>query len=186
LPLVAAEEVPDRIRDDALLFTRWTFAHRMEVNDFFCTLTWATRRVVDYRRLTTWWSEGRCIAEWDGLIRPDGFARLDGKKDTCRFLLELDRGTERGPRLADKLQAYAWFGQVEPGAADAVLFLFPTHEREVAARAGMSAVAELCVATSMRDLFYSDPLGPVWLPMSQDRRGPLLWLPLTVRGGSTR
>jgi hypothetical protein len=37
------KKVRDRIRDDALLFTRWTFAHRMETNDFFCTLTSATR-----------------------------------------------------------------------------------------------------------------------------------------------
>jgi hypothetical protein len=179
------KKVRDRIRDDALLFTRWTFAHRMELNDFFCTLTWATRRSAECRRLSTWWSEGRCVAEWDGLIRPDGFAQLDGRTDTCRFLLELDRGTERGPRLADKLEAYAWFARVEPDAADAVVFLFPTPEREVAARDRLSAVPDLCVATSTRELFYRDPLGPVWLPAAEDRRVPLLWLPLVTRRRST-
>lgn len=120
-----------------------------------------------------------------GSFTPDGFARLDGRTDTCRFLLELDRGTERGPRLADKLEAYTWFARVEPDAANAVVLLFPTPEREVAARDRMSAVPDLCIATSTRDLFYRDPLGPVWLPLTEDRRIPLLWLPLVIRRRST-
>lgn len=174
------KNVRDRIREDALLFTRWTFAHRMEVSDFFCTLTWETRRLKDYRRLK-WWSERRCLTEWDGLIRPDGFGRLDGRAGICRFLLELDRGTERGTRLPDKLDAYAWFARVTRGETDAVLFLFPSQERELQARSHLVPLADLCVATSTRHLFYRDPLGPVWLPVDGDRRIPLGWLPLTLK-----
>jgi hypothetical protein len=80
-------------------------------------------------------------------------------------LLELDRGTERGHRLAEKLAFYGRFGAMRLGS-DALLFLFPSLERELRARRALEPVEGLIVATSYRDEYEDDPLGPVWLPVN--------------------
>jgi hypothetical protein len=42
------------------------------------------------------------------MVRPDAQGILQTPSGSCSFLLELDRGTERGNRLADKLEDYKW------------------------------------------------------------------------------
>jgi hypothetical protein len=52
-----------------------------------------------------------------------------------------------------------------PGA---LLFLFPTLDREMHARRTLEPVEGLSVATSYRETYEVDPLGPVWLPVDID------------------
>ena len=101
-----------------------------------------------------------------------GSHRLPGGFEVVREEL-----ADLGDRGADVLRAVV---EVDVHAA-----FDDVPEREVAARDRMSAVPDLCVATSTRDLFYRDPLGPVWLPLTEDRRVPLLWLPLVIGRRST-
>jgi hypothetical protein len=92
-------------------------------------------------------------------------------------MLELDRGTERGDRLSNKLHQYRLIAGSED-SPDAIVFLFPSLDREVNARRQLNAPTGMKVATCHRELFEGDPLGSVWLPVSSERRVPLCWLPV--------
>jgi hypothetical protein len=46
---------------------------------------------------------------------------------------------------------------------EALLFLFPSFERELKARRALEPVEGLIVATSYWKAYEDDPLGPVWL-----------------------
>jgi hypothetical protein len=135
--------------------------HLVEVNDFFCRLSnrcQASRRL----RLAEWWSERRCAAEWDGMVRPDGLGQLRGPETDLRFFLELDRGTERCSPLEQKLTRYARVARF-PDTPEALLFLFPTERREAEARRVLFNCGML-VLTGTRALAGENPLGPFWLP----------------------
>jgi hypothetical protein len=91
------------------------------------------------------------------------------------LLLELDRGTERGDRLRRKLVFYARLaGRSE--APDAIAFLFPGEKRERSSAPKLRIDIGIPVLTSHRELYFADPLGPVWLPVRSERRVSLLHL----------
>lgn len=141
--------------------------HLMEVNGFFSRLAYRCR---DHSavRLAEWWSERRCTAEWGGMVRPDGLGHLGGHGADLRFFLEVDRGTESSSRLEEKLARYARVAR-SPNAPDAVLFLFPTGQREAEARRVLFNCG-MTVLTGTRIAAGEDPLGPFWLPTGADGR----------------
>ena len=145
--------------------------HLIEANAFFCRLAYLCRSSSG-TRLVAWWSERRCVAEWRGMVRPDGLGRLQDHGVDLRFFLELDRGTENFSRLEEKLDRYARVSRFSdsPGV---LLFLFPTERREVEARTVLFN-SGLRVLTGTRALAGSDPLGPYWLPVGGEARVRML------------
>jgi Replication-relaxation len=55
-----------------------------------------------------------CTAQWGELARPDGYGVWLEGSPRVPFILEYDRETESGPRLAEKLPVYRrlLFGRV--------------------------------------------------------------------------
>jgi len=157
-----------RLERDLDLVNSPRLQHLVEVNDFFIQLTTRCRAKPGFE-LDRWWSEQRCAANLPTKVRPDGLGRLTGGERPCTFLLELDRGTERGDRLRRKLLSYGRLGR-RRDAPDAILFHFPSEERERRARQKLDIDIRLRIATSHRDLFEADPLGQVWLPLRFERR----------------
>lgn len=90
------------------------------------------------------------------------------------FWLELDGGTEIRPRLVEKLDRYAALAGME-GAADAVLFCFPTARREASAREFL-ADCGITVATGLLPQHLTMPLGSNWLPIGSEFRLDLFGL----------
>ena len=107
--------------------------HLRETNGFFTRLAHACRTSEHPYRLALWWGERTCALRWQGLVRPDGLGRLEGPAGSVTFALELDRGTESRDRLAEKLERYLLIAS-GPDAPEAVLFCFPSTEREQSAR----------------------------------------------------
>lgn len=159
------KQVRQRLQTDLDLPAGSHFRHQLEVNDFFVTLIAACSDSNGQFRFERWWSEKRCKAKWNGIIRPDGLGEISWAGGACTFLLELDRGTERGDRLAQKLPYYRRFARMQMGP-DALLFLFPSLAREMRARRTLEPIEGIVVATSHRPAFNEDPLGAVWLPVN--------------------
>jgi hypothetical protein len=67
---------------------------------------------------------------------------------------------------------------------DALLFVFPSQNRERQARRALIGAGGLTVATTVRHPALRDPLGPVWLPLGDDQRFPILDLRLKPRDDS--
>lgn len=157
-----------RLDRDRALASSSKLTHLIETNDFFAKLARACRAAGDHE-LVEWWSEQRSAAAWKGtldspLVRPDGQGVVKGPERPCSFTLELDRGTERGDRLATKLYQYQLIAGHDD-SPDALLFLFPSFDREVNARRRLDVPIRMQVATSHSQLFQGDPLGEVWLPV---------------------
>jgi hypothetical protein len=146
--------------------------HLRETNGFFTGLARACRSAPGGYRLGLWWPERTCAKRWDGLVRPDGIGRLEGPGASVTFALELDRGTMNRGRLEGKLERYVLVAS-GPDAPQAVLFCFPSPEREQSAREVLRRPG-LDIATTTLDRHRSDPLGPVWRPVGADRRVRLL------------
>lgn len=142
-------------------------AHLVEMNGFFCRLAYRCR-TTGVLQLVEWWSERRCAAEWRGMVRPDGLGRLQGPGIDIRFFLELDRGTENSSRLEEKLARYARVARFAD-APQALLFVFPTDQRESQARRVLFNCG-MAVLTGTRGFAGQDPLSPFWLQMGGDRR----------------
>ena len=140
--------------------------HLVEVNGFFCRLAYRCRSTP--LRLAEWWSERRCAAEWEGIVRPDGLGRLQGPGVDVRFFLELDRGTENSARLEEKLTRYARVARASD-SPQALLFLFQTERREAETRRALFNCG-MPVLTGSKPSAIDDPLGAVWLPVGGDRR----------------
>ena len=145
--------------------------HHTEVNDFF------TRLAEDARgkpspRLRIWLGERGCRQVWRDLVRPDGYGVLEARGRQVSFLLELDGGTEIRSRLARKLDACADLAGT-PESPDALVFCFPSSEREASARAILEDPG-IVVATGVLQDHLRDPLGEVWLPLGARRRRPLV------------
>ena len=120
-------------------------------------------------RLAEWWGERTCATRWQGLVRPGGLGRLEGVPGpSVTFALELDRGTESRDRLAEKIVRYLLIA-AGPDAPGAVIFCFPSSEREQSARQVLASPG-LRVATATLDRHLADPLGGVWRPLGVDRR----------------
>ena len=166
--------------------------HLLETHDFFIALITRCREVYGFR-LARWWSERRCLREWnsesgvDPMIRPDAHGILAGPSCEARFLLEVDRGTERGHRIAEKLESYGWYADhlawlarvKQPPEPNLLLFVFPSARREERARLKLGWYQHLHVATSNRELHDADPLGANWAPIGPyvSGRVPLSDLP---------
>jgi hypothetical protein len=156
--------------------------HRVECNDFFARLTFACRR---RGWSLEWTGERRAVAQWDSpnsigpVISPDGIGRIVSGRREISFFLEYDRGTENHAQLENKIDRYRLVGRTGR-AEDALLFVFPTRNRERQARRALVG-AGLPVATCVRHHALRDPLGPVWLPLHDDRRRMILDLPLEPR-----
>ncbi len=166
-------------------------AHRIGVNEFFCTLIEAGR-AHDAHGLAKWVPE-RTVKTSDGWIRPDGFGvylHLGGALD---FYLEYDRGTETTRQLANKLAGYIGVARdwTEQGAEHfpCVLIVVPNHRRErVVAAAFADALARFKRADKLAGLpfFVANEetlsqwgvIGRVWAPLPKlDRRLAIIELP---------
>jgi hypothetical protein len=156
--------------------------HRVECNGFFARLTLACRRR-GWR--LEWTGERRAAAQWDSsmsygpLISPDGIGHIVAGGREISFFLEYDRGTENHGQLASKIERYRLIGRTA-GAKDALLFVFPTPNRERMARPALLG-SSLPVGTASRRDVLRDPLGPVWLLLGEDRRRMILDLPRLPR-----
>jgi hypothetical protein len=156
--------------------------HRVECNGFFARLTLACRRR-GWR--LEWTGERRAAALWDSpnsigpVISPDGIGRIVAKDREISFFLEYDRGTENHDQLGSKIDRYRLVGRTGR-AEDALLFVFPSAARERYARRALVG-ASVPVATAVRAEGLRHPLGPVWLPLHDDRRQMILDLPRVPR-----
>lgn len=185
------KHIKRRLVEDQKLAYSAKLTHLLACHDFFIALI-AASRDRRHHRLTRWWSEKRCALEWsEHDVRPDGHGILQTTHARCAFLLELDRGTERGTRLTERMRTYkhlAFLNELqartpERPPLDVLLFLFPSSQRELSARRRLSAYKGLPVATSHRQTHHGDPLGNNWAPLgfSDERRVPLSELG-TLRG----
>ncbi len=150
-------------------------AHLLGVNGLFCSLAaWA--RSVEDAELAEWWSERRCVTEWGGVVRPDGFGVLRHRGVVVEFFVEVDRGTETLARLAAKLTGYAELVRAT-GWSPQVCFWFPGPGREAEARRVLahSDVAIATGAAGLGDDPGAGPGGAVWLPIGSTgpRRHPI-------------
>jgi hypothetical protein len=166
-------------------------AHRIGVNEFFCTLIEAGRTNDDHG-LAKWVPE-RTVRTSDGWIRPDGFGVYLHPGGALDLYLEYDRGTETTRQLANKLAGYIRVARdwTEQGAEHfpCVLIVIPNRRRErVVAAAFADAIARFKRAAKLADLpFYvateealsqRGVLGRVWAPLPKlDRRLTITELP---------
>jgi hypothetical protein len=105
-------------------------------------------------------------------VRPDGLGAISSPKRTLRFFLEVDRGTENSSRLERKLVGYRRVAGF-PDAPDVLLFVFHSSRREAEARKVLSDPG-MPVATTIEERAIQDPLGPIWLRLTGERRVSLL------------
>lgn len=128
------------------------------------------------RRAAAEWS----LETWGGpIVTPDGIGRISAGDRQVSFFLEYDRGTENHDRLESKIDRYRRIGRMND-RPDALLFVFPTPAREREVRRSLSGPG-FTLATAVRHDVLRDPLGPVWLSLREDRRRPILELPLEPR-----
>lgn len=140
--------------------------HRVGCNGFFTALLREARSAAD-RWLGTWWSALRCAAEWGEVVRPDGYGIWHEPGARVRFLLEYDRGTESGSRLAQKLPGYRTLLSVAVSPTR-LLFCFESTRREVEARRVLATgPRELSTAVIPRG---GSPASSVWLPIGGFQR----------------
>jgi predicted transcriptional regulator len=151
--------------------------HRVECNGFFARLTLACRR---RGWLLEWTGERRATARWYEHISPDGMGHIIAGEREISFFLEYDRGTENHGQLENKISRYRIVGRTVV-CPDALLFVFPSPSRERQARRALIGAGGLTVATAVRHHALRDPLGSVWLPLQDDRRVPILDLPVEPR-----
>lgn len=164
--------IRQRMERDLYLMLNPRLDHLLEVNEFFVRLIKECRNTPDYD-LSRWWGERRCAAAIPTLVRPDGLGRLASLGRSCTFLLELDRGTERGDRLRRKLLSYGRLGRRRE-KPDAIVFVFPTEKREATARSKLDIDIGIQVATSYGELHNANPLARIWLPIESERRYSLI------------
>jgi predicted transcriptional regulator len=150
--------------------------HRVECNGFFARLTFACR---GRGWKLEWTGERRATARWYEHVTPDGIGRIVAGDRGISFFLEYDRGTENHDQLERKIDRYRVVARAA-SLPDALLFVFPSPARERQARRALVG-AGFTVATAVRHHGLRDPLGPVWLPLHDDRRVPILDLPLEPR-----
>lgn len=173
-----------RIDRDVNLWKSPRLRHMLEVNDFFVSMAVACEEMCGYE-LAEWWGEATCQQRWMGsyhepIVTPDGEGLLAGPGSSCSFFVELDRGTERGDRLAEKVVRYSRIAMWDK-SPHALIFLFPSAAREAHARSSMSRFAEgfqtMALVTAHRALYERAPLGSAYLPMNANRRLRLSELP---------
>jgi hypothetical protein len=158
-------------------------AHDVGANGVFTALAAHGRAPGASGELTVWWSEARCRATWDGVIRPDGYGRwrpacpTRGHRDEVDFFLEYDTGTENLDRVVAKLTGYARLAAAS-GLVTPILFWLPYARRELALHraagawlnANPATAALIPIATTHAGLARGststeppEPAGAVWL-----------------------
>jgi len=154
--------------------------HTRAVNSFFTRMLYVARSTESAVLVAEWRGEAWCARRWQAHVRPDGFARLEGARESLELLLELDLGTENRSRLEDKMDRYRVLARGST-APDVVLFCFPSEAREASARLVLGGTA-MPVATATLDRHLADPVGAIWLPLGGDRRVRLIDLRTWGRG----
>jgi Replication-relaxation len=144
--------------------------HTRVANSFFTRMIFVAHST-NGSLLVAWHGEAWCARRWQLHIRPDGYARLESPDGSFELLLELDLGTENRGRLQDKMERYRVLARAIT-APDVVLFCFPSAAREASARRVLGGTP-IPVATATLDRHMSDPLGPNWLSLGDERRVPL-------------
>ena len=163
---VDVKDLPWRHERAMALQDSSTLRHRVGCNGFFTALLREARGAGD-RRLAAWWSASYCAAQWGELARPDGYGVWLEGDARVPFLLEYDRGTESGPRLAEKLPGYKRLLSVAVSPTW-LLFCFESTRREVEVRRALvNGPAELATAVVLRG---SSPARAVWLPLGASQR----------------
>jgi hypothetical protein len=159
-------------RERALgIATSQRLPHLVGVNGFFTALLRSARTDARAERLSVWWSEGRCAAEWGEVVRPDGYGIWTEENAEVAFLLEYNRATEPLTRLVDKLAGYACLAEAA-GGYTWVLFCVPGSGREAEVRRAFAA-APVPVATAVVPP-HGSPAEGIWLPVGLS--GPRLRL----------
>ncbi|MDF5758440.1 replication-relaxation family protein [Spongiactinospora sp. TRM90649] len=158
-----------RDRTMAIAFSQ-RLAHTVGTNEVFARL-YGNARQSDGCRLSTWWPEARCAAQWGKHARPDAYARWTENGRPLDFFLEYDTGTETLDRVAAKLHGYAALASAT-GITTPVLFLTSSTRREANLHARLqmcAAQAGVPCATAVRS---PAPEGAIWLPHNR-REGRL-------------
>lgn len=149
--------------------------HLVEANSFFTRLAWAYRRS-GQGQLAEWTDGYQASMSW--AVIPDGLGRIQEGRRGVRFAYEHDRGTESKEQLADKIERYS---EVALARSDqdnyteptVLLFTFPSERREQTARPVLHQSGFL-LATAVYPRVLDDPLGRVWLPLSEEVRVRLI------------
>lgn len=147
-------------------------SHTRAANSFFTRMIYVARSTESSIEVAEWRGEAWCAGRWQGHVRPDGFARLEGAGESLELLLELDLGTENRSRLEDKMERYRVLARGST-APDVVVFCFPSEAREASARLVLGGTA-MPVATATLDRHLAHPVGAIWLPLGGDRRVRLI------------
>lgn len=175
---VDVQDLPWRHERAMALRDSITLRHRVGCNGFFTALLREARGASD-RWLGAWWSALYCAAQWGELARPDGYGVWHEDDARVPFILEYDRGTESGSRLAEKLAGYRRLLSVAVSPTW-LLFCFETTRREVEARRALAAgPRELATAVLPEG---GSPAAGVWLPRDGVHRLRLAELPTAARG----
>jgi hypothetical protein len=126
--------------------------HRRAVARFFCALV---ERSLQHpgEGLWCWQGEARAEKGIGGRIRPDGYGRYLLPNGEVTFYLELDRATEQGKRVGDKLAGYTRALANVDGRERANILLACQSQRR------------------LRNLAAHAPTGPPWVWGTTDSRG---------------
>lgn len=153
-------------------------SHQLAANSFYSRLAWECRHTQGIR-LLFWRGELQVARGWfKGFSVPDGEGRIRSESgDTC-FLLEMDMGTEGLERIQRKLYDYS---ELLDGSGSYsqhwVLFCLPDPAREANVRRVAERYRRIWVATSTLPRHLNDPLGLNWLPIGDEQRHALPYLP---------
>jgi hypothetical protein len=149
-----------------------TLRHRVGCNGFFTALL-RVARIRTGCRLSEWWSAWQCAAEWGELARTDGYGVWHEDGTRVPFIIEYDRGTESGPRLAEKLSGYTTLLRVAVSPTS-LLFCFESSRREIEARRALAGAPREC-ATGVLSGGQS-PADAMWLTLAGAQRMRLVEL----------
>lgn len=105
--------------------------HRRSVARFFCALVARGLRRSG-EGLWCWYGETRAQHGAGGKVRPDGYGRYLLPDGELSFYLELDRGTEPGKRVGEKLTSYTAALASDPHRSLANIILVATSRRRLA------------------------------------------------------
>lgn len=186
---VVAAEIGVDVKDLGLRKDRMTkiafspkLRHTLAVNSFWSRLAWECRHVEGFE-LAYWRSELQVARKWFGehWAIPDGEAAVRSGSGLTRLFLEMDMGTESPQRLQRKFFDYSellGLSRDPPYGQHWLLFCLPDQAREASVR---KAAAGYChrifMATTTFPRHLHDPFGLNWLPMGDEQRYALPYMP---------
>lgn len=134
--------------------------HLLAVNGLFVTLAGYARDHAGVA-LTRWWSERQATTAAGNLVRPDGAGTWTSGGAQVPFFVEVDRGTELLPRLAEKLHnGYTRLSGTR--LAWPVLFWLPNPAREDHLHQLLAQQGTAGVSVATATPVHGHPAGPVW------------------------